>query len=72
METITSKQGEMWDMLSIRAYGSAAFMDELIKANPEHRKVVMFRAGVVLSVPLIDTTLTASSLPPWKRKVTHG
>lgn len=72
METITSRQGDMWDMLSLRAYGSAAFTDELIKANPECRKIVLFPAGIVLTVPEVDMTQTASSLPPWKRKVNHG
>ena len=69
MKTI---QGDTWDILSIRAYGSAAFMDELIAANPEHSKTVIFPAGVELIVPEIDTAQTVAGLPPWKRRVSHA
>lgn len=69
MKTI---QGDTWDVLSIRAYGSTAYMDELIMANPNQRMVTIFPAGVEIEVPEIDTTQTASNLPPWKRRASHG
>lgn len=64
-------QGDMWDTLSLRAYGRAVFVDDLIAANPEYRKVVIFPAGVEIKIPEIDTTQTASNLPPWKRRAAH-
>lgn len=67
-----TQQGDMWDTISLRAYGSTAFADDLITANPEHRKTVVFPAGVEIKTPEIDTTQTASNLPPWKRRAAHG
>ena len=69
MKTI---QGDTWDILSIRAYGSTEFMDELIKANPDQRLVVIFPADVEIAVPAIDTAQTVQSMPPWKRRASHG
>lgn len=65
-------QGDTWDILSVRAYGSTEFMDELIGANPDYRKVVIFPAGVEIAVPAIDTAQTVQNLPPWKRRASHG
>jgi phage tail protein X len=69
MATITTRQGDTWDILAKRAYGNELFMDVLIKANINHRKTVIFPAGVVLELPEIDTTSTEyeANLPVWKR-----
>lgn len=69
MKTI---QGDTWDKLSIRAYGSAEYMDDLITANPKERMTTIFPAGVEIEVPAIDTTQTVANLPPWKRRAIHG
>lgn len=69
MKTI---QGDTWDKLSIRAYGSVEYMDDLIMANPNERTTAIFPAGVEIEVPAIDTTQTAANLPPWKRRASHG
>lgn len=69
MKTI---QGDTWDILSIRAYGSAAYMDKLIQANPGERMTTVFPAGVEIEVPKVDTSTTAAGLPPWKRRVSYG
>lgn len=69
MATITTRQGDTWDILAKRAYGNELFMDVLIKANIFERKTVIFPAGVVLEVPEIDTTSMEyeTNLPVWKR-----
>lgn len=69
MATVTTKQGDTWDILAKDAYGNELFMDILIKANISHRKTVIFPAGVVLEVPEIDTTSAEYdvNLPIWKR-----
>lgn len=60
---------DTWDIIAKRVYGSEALMDQLIRANLQHRKTVFFSAGVVLNVPDIDTESAefAENLPPWKR-----
>lgn len=69
MKTI---QGDTWDILSIRAYGSVEFIDDLIRENPDQRMVTIFPAGVEIEVPEVDTTQAVTNLPPWKRRASHG
>lgn len=65
-------QGDTWDLISIRAYGSVEFIDDLITANPGQRMVTIFPAGVEIEVPKIDTRQAVTNLPPWKRRAIHG
>lgn len=69
MKTYTTVAQDTWDIIAKRVYGSEALMDQLIRANLQHRKTVFFSAGVVLNVPDIDTDSMefAENLPPWKR-----
>lgn len=69
--TIITKQGDTWDILSKNAYGNEKFMDTLIRANINHRKTVIFPAGVEIIIPDIDpaTLENETNLPPWKRGV---
>lgn len=69
MTTYTTKSQDTWDAISKEVYGSELFMDRLIAANLQYRKVVFFSDGIVLQVPDIDTTSSAfeANLPPWKR-----
>lgn len=61
----TTVQGDTWDRIAKRLYGDERRMDKLIQANPDRRATLVFSAGIVLSVPAVDTTQTAE-LPPWK------
>lgn len=68
MATITTIQGDTWDILSKRQYGDENFIDVLIKANIKHRKTVIFPSGVTLNAPEISTEeIEENGLPPWKR-----
>ena len=69
MTTTVTRQGDTWDILSKRLYGDEHYMDQLIAANLQHRKTVLFPYGVTVNVPDIDTASSAISknLPPWKR-----
>jgi phage tail protein X len=67
--TYTTRQGDTWDVISKRVYGSEIFMHELIAANFLQREVAVFSDGVVLEVPEIDTQrLDNDKLPVWKRQ----
>lgn len=60
-------QGDMWDGIAQKIWGHTAYTNELIKANPQHVEVYQFSAGIELTIPDIDETVRASTLPPWKR-----
>lgn len=69
MSKIKTMQGDTWDLLSFRAYGTAAYMHRLIEANPAHRRKAILPGGLYINVPEIDTAaeITNESIPPWKR-----
>jgi phage tail protein X len=62
----TAIQGDTWDMISFRHYGSEYHISELILANPVHVDVVIFEGGEKLNIPTISITDT-SLLAPWRR-----
>lgn len=65
--TYKTTQGDTWDIIAKNVYGNELLFDVLIKANIEHRKTVIFPAGIVLSVPEVETAESAVNLPIWKR-----
>lgn len=68
MRTIKTIQGDTWDKISLRVYGSENFMDRLIAENMDNRKKTIFNSGDIINVPEIDTeaALVNKNLPPWK------
>lgn len=62
----TTRSGDTWDLVSYRVYGTGAYMDDLLAANPAQRHVAVFGGNVELVCPDIALP-SASTLPPWKR-----
>ena len=67
--TYTTVSGATWDIVAYKAYGNEMYMDTIIKANIEYKDTYIFPAGVVLTLPEIELTVS-ESLPPWKQGVT--
>jgi len=67
MKTYTTVQGDMWDAIAYAQLGSAGHTDQLINANLPYRNYYTFPAGIVLTLPELETETAANSLPPWKR-----
>lgn len=62
-----TSQGDMWDAIAYRLWGNEALFHHLLAANPRHRDIVVFPAGIVLAVPDITPELTVKAVdPPWK------
>lgn len=69
-DTYRTMQGDTWDIISKKLYGSEKYVDTLINANWPQRLKMIFPAGIILSVPAITLDAQASqNLPPWKRNV---
>ena len=66
--TYTTKQGDMWDAISKKIYGHEKYAEQLMQANTAYISTVVFAAGIVLTVPDVNTAVNAnaSSLPPWR------
>ena len=58
-----TKQGEMWDYISRKLYGSERFCNVLMRANPLYLDVVTFDAGIQLSVPAVNISGAISTVP---------
>lgn len=66
MKTYTTSQGDMWDGIAFKQYGTCKHMDTLMKANQSYIGVYIFPAGVVLNIPEIEEA-ASDKLPPWKK-----
>ena len=65
--TYTTIQGDMWDAIAYRLWGNEGLFHLLMVANPRHRDLVVFPAGIVLAVPDVTPELTVKAVdPPWK------
>lgn len=62
----TTMQGDTFDILALDAYNEEHKADLIIKANPQYSNVIVFDAGVLLKIPIIEVQ-SANTLPPWKR-----
>lgn len=66
----TVKEGERWDSLAWKFYGSVKAMSVLIENNPTIPLANVLPAGTQIIVPILDNTADAvikTNLPPWKR-----
>lgn len=59
-------QGDTFDMIALDFYDDEKYASLIIQANPEYRDILIFDAGVILKIPIIEET-PADTLPPWKR-----
>ena len=66
MKTYTTVQGDMWDSIAYTQLGSCAHTDKLMAENLVYRETYIFPAGVVLTLPDVDTTAADDTLPPWR------
>ncbi len=64
----TTRSGETWDLIALRALGDERHMHLMLDANPEQHWVAKFDEGVELVVPdlPVESSLP-SGLPPWRR-----
>ena len=59
-------QGDMWDAIAKKKYGTEKAMNVLLEANQAYKDTVVFSAGVVLTLPEYKAP-TPDTLPPWRR-----
>lgn len=64
MSSYTTNQGETWDLIAYKLWGSEYLLPLLLEANPKHRHTLFFSGDVVLNVPDIDTAIYTPR-PAW-------
>lgn len=65
-EHITA-EGDTFDNLALLYYDEEKFASEIIKANPDYCDVLIFEAGITLTIPAVSTVELPETLPPWRR-----
>ena len=65
MRKIRTAQGDMWDSIARREYGSEQLMHILIDANLQYRNIAVFPANIELAVPEVSTRERVT-FPPWR------
>ncbi len=60
-------EGERWDQLAQRYYGSAYAYPVLVEANSRFAHLHTLISGLLLKIPVIDRPATPKKLPPWRR-----
>lgn len=66
LRSYMTQQGDTWDYIAYKLYGTEFGMNALLDANPQFRHIVVFSAEIKLLVPDYKAT-TKSILPPWRR-----
>lgn len=66
VDVYTTVQGDTWDIISLKVYGSEKHIGKIMLANPELANIIYFSANVEVICP--DIEIQASrNIPPWKR-----
>ncbi len=65
-DTYTTKQGDMWDSIAKKCYGTEDGINALMEANDSYVNIVVFPAGVTLTLPEYTKPVT-TVLPPWRK-----
>lgn len=63
-----TRQGDTFDIIAFRVYGSEQRAMDIAQANPVHMSTVFFRAGVALILPEIAVEYADLPSPPWRRR----
>ncbi len=58
--------GETWDYLSLKYYGTEKLMHLIISANPDLAYMHVLRGGLEIVIPDPPETVE-EELPPWKK-----
>jgi phage tail protein X len=63
-KTIKTRDGDWYDIISLREYGSEFYLDRIIDANPRYYDVTRFADGISLTIPDLPTP-GVTGYPPW-------
>lgn len=59
----TTVQGDMFDSLAYQLYKNEKFAPVIMRDNPTYADVVVFDAGIVLTIPPVSSTRNLSAVP---------
>lgn len=62
----TTSEGDTFDILALDMYDDEKMAHHIIEANPDYADMVIFPAGIELTLPIIEKT-TTQDVAPWRR-----
>ena len=62
-----TQEGECWDEIAKKVYGTEKLMHVLISANPDLRNYLVLPGGLKIVCPEVEVETLPEVLPPWKR-----
>lgn len=66
-EEYITRDGDTYDLLAIAFYNDEKKASYIIQANENYIGTLVFEAGIILRVPILDETDVPETLPPWRR-----
>ena len=69
--TYTTIQGDTWDLISFKLFGSEKYMKNLIEANWPLLETLVFSSGTVITVPDLPEE-SAEDAPFWRQTVDNS
>lgn len=63
--TYLTIQGDTWDMISKKTLGDTRYTGNILQANLRYNHYFIFPAGIVLTIPDVDTAEPIDTVP-WK------
>ncbi len=65
-KTYTTMQGDTWDSIAYQQMGGVNGTHDLMWANRAYLDYYTFPAGITLTIPEVEATMSATA-PPWKK-----
>lgn len=62
----TTILGDTFDQIAYNQYGDSKLINPLMRANREYIGTVIFNAGIVLNIPIVEDKKNAN-IAPWRR-----
>ena len=69
--TYTTIQGDTWDLISFRLFGSEKYMKNLIEANWPLLETLVYSSGTVITVPELPEE-SDEDAPFWRQTVDNS
>lgn len=69
MTTYSTSRGDTWDRIAHKKMGDCKYTNLLIRANQAYLPLLVFQAGVTLTIPDVPAPSTKDAyMPVWKQR----
>ena len=62
-----TQEGDTYDALAVDFYEDELMASHIIQMNPRYMETLIFEAGIMLRIPVLENSERPATLPPWRR-----